>query len=199
MKTSSMVAASLIACVGALGIWQPWHRTEKPERRQTHGAEETEATPETRASRPVRVFVPAVEAAPPPPEAEDTPPPRATSRPAPVSAREAFAHVRSRFDAEKTDRAWSPRAEQSVRDKVGSLIPPGGSLRSAECRASMCRVEVTLGSEQDRLHFRQSAFMSDRTQIWDGPSTIGPIDEDDPNNPGVVAYMTRKDEPIPSR
>jgi hypothetical protein len=198
MKTSSMVAASLIACAGVLGICRPWHAGEKAGRRQAmivpEGAgEEASSAPPRRV---VRALPAPAEDAPSPPAGDDVPAKPPSKKPAPVSPREAFAGVRAAFDAQPTDRAWAPGAEQTLRGKVSDVLPAGASLRSAECRTSMCRVEVKLATDQDRRRFRASAFTELETHVWDGPFRMGPLNEDDPSDPSVVAYLYKPGQPL---
>jgi hypothetical protein len=59
-----------------------------------------------------------------------------------VAAEEAQANVLTAYAKEASDPAWSREASQTLDASVRRALPPGSRLRSVDCRATLCLVEV---------------------------------------------------------
>lgn len=72
------------------------------------------------------------------------------------------------FSREPIDAQRTKKMEQLVRSKAGGAIAEGSSLRSIECRASMCRIEMV---HEDLARYRQfvdRAFRDPQTRLGKG-------------------------------
>ena len=64
-----------------------------------------------------------------------------------------MAALQDAFVGEERDVAWAEQREAEIRAALGDRPEGAGSVDSLECRASLCRVVVTLGSDPRReLH-----------------------------------------------
>lgn len=206
MKVWHIAATSLIPCIGILAAWRPWdpgqRAAQRPAHRQAPTVLEERAEVGQRAApeQPIAASPLMIKAeAHPPAEADDAAKQEATDRPAHLDVHDVFAHCEATFSSETADRAWAPKSERALHDKVGALLSPGASLRSTECRASMCRLEVKFETEAARHSFLQSAFSDIDKHIWNGNALTGPTREGHADDEvGVIAFLMREGEPFPS-
>jgi len=84
---------------------------------------------------------------------------------APVNA----AIVGDAFAAQPVDRAWAPNATVEVHERLGTLVPPAASLGNADCRSSMCRVELVARDHAAMKQFVDGAFGVPAGSVWHGP------------------------------
>jgi hypothetical protein len=102
------------------------------------------------------------------------------------------------FTSETADRAWATSAGRLAEDKLRVSLPAGSTMRSIDCRASMCRVET---SHVDRAHFAefvQSSFVDPTSAVWNAPTFSTVIDS--PSNGAplvVVSYVAREGTELP--
>jgi hypothetical protein len=66
--------------------------------------------------------------------------------------------VMNAYDKEGTDAKWSVQASHDLLALVSKSLPASGSLRAIACRATMCRLDVTLPANNDRAVFDMVAF-----------------------------------------
>lgn len=144
-----------------------------------------------RAAPPVA----AVQAAPA--EAEDDAPPARERPPAAAFDESAMqAHVESLFQAESAESGWASEAQREVRDGISSLLPATASVRALDCRASLCRLEVSYSSEEEFRQVMGPPGVMGR--LWRGPSMVHL--EKDPSRGTVtaVSYLVRPGHPMPA-
>lgn len=96
------------------------------------------------------------------------------------------------FSSEGTDTRWDPSPELSR--KILAVMQPGGSLRSLDCRASMCRLETSHPSQDSYSDFTQYfTLMKGDAQLWTGSTALRVTHE--PEHDGdplvAVAYLHR--------
>jgi hypothetical protein len=70
--------------------------------------------------------------------------------------------VDAAFDSESVDPSWRPEAE--VRSTLRELLPAGVSLRSVDCRRSLCRVETSHPNAESQRAYVQAVAMPSPTQ-----------------------------------
>jgi hypothetical protein len=64
------------------------------------------------------------------------------------------AQVARAFDAESDDASWNPDAE--IKSVVQAALPAGSTVRSLQCRSSLCRVETSHPDEQGQAAYVNS-------------------------------------------
>ncbi len=84
-----------------------------------------------------------------------------------------------RFHADPPDERWSPPLQRAAEGTLQAALPSGSSLRSCECRSSMCRAETL---HPDLLHsqrFTRAAFLlpPPPDAPWKGASYSAPLDD----------------------
>jgi hypothetical protein len=108
------------------------------------------------------------------------------------SSAEYLAQLDGVFAREARDPAWTPGPELEVRLK--RILPRGSSLRSLECRRSMCRVETAHRDLERYGTFTKSfGLLAGQVPVWSGPGFFHVAHE--PTRPGhellAVAYLGR--------
>jgi hypothetical protein len=100
--------------------------------------------------------------------------------------------VESKFVSDKQDVSWSRPAADRARTTILALLPEGSRLDSIDCRASMCRVEVT---HPDERSFHQFTLAPSRAldRAWPGSSMVALL-RTEPNGEVVsVSYLGREE------
>jgi hypothetical protein len=116
---------------------------------------------------------------------------------APATAEEVRDHIQASFVA-------APAASPSVGDLARRLesgmraaLPIGSSVRSVECRGSLCRVETAHPGVDEFRDFVQRAFQ-DLSRVSNGPAFVTLLEEPAPGRPVVaVAYVGREGTTLP--
>jgi hypothetical protein len=113
-------------------------------------------------------------------------------RPAPSPAEDAAYYERT-FQQQSVDRAWASPAEETVSTRVRELLQGSAKLRSVECREWICRVEVSLSSDDEASPL---ARRLGEAGFWDGRSAyFHPPDAD--GKPALRSYLLRKGHTLP--
>jgi len=124
--------------------------------------------------------------------APDTPPPAPELEPAHM--RETYDRV---FAAESRDPAWSDEAKRTTSSKLPTYMPDGSTLRSIECRTSMCRLEIQHKNRDLYWKFVKAALMDSGGQFWSGAVSTLPVSED-PDDGSMVMYLAREGYSLPA-
>ena len=95
------------------------------------------------------------------PELQDTP-----QAPNFGSDEEMQLHVEAIYSSEPSDRGWSGNAESSLQTGVRGNLPEGSRLLRAECRATLCRMELEHQTQDAHEGFLR-ALAPERP--WNGP------------------------------
>ncbi len=125
-------------------------------------------------------------------EEEEAPPAPRTRLPEPE---EMLAHLESSFQTEPANSDWAAKAQREVRDNLSALLPPEAIVRSLDCRASLCRLEVTY---TDEAQYRQVMGHPGATSmLWKGASMTHI--EKDPVRGGIsaVSYLSHPERSLP--
>jgi hypothetical protein len=103
------------------------------------------------------------------------------------------------FGEDHGDVSWTAKAMHEATARLSAALPEGSTVRSFECRTSMCRIET---SHTDRARYRKfakAAFMNPGTRLWNG-AVFSTTLEDDPGPDSLVtvAYLARDGHDLPS-
>jgi hypothetical protein len=78
------------------------------------------------------------------------------------------AELEASFQAESVDSGWASEAQREVRDTLASLLPTTASVRTLDCRATRCRLEVHFPAEAE---FRTAmGSPGGMMRLWRGPA-----------------------------
>jgi hypothetical protein len=159
------------------------------------------ASDDERPSAPSRSFdaPPVIAAAPPSAGVTVAPPSPPVAAPQGPSASEVRDNLEIAFGGDHRDSIWSGADQRRTTQKLEGALPEGSSLKSLDCRASICRVET---SHADLAHYKtfvRTAFMNPTTQIWNAPSVS--MRMSDVDTPGAalvtVSYIAREGQDLP--
>jgi hypothetical protein len=81
----------------------------------------------------------------------------------PITFEESQQHVLAAYAEEAVDAKWSAEAVRTLEAAVRSHMPARSRLKSIECRATMCRLEVVHGRVED-----ENPFIMDGFAKWPG-------------------------------
>ncbi|WP_437554868.1 hypothetical protein WME97_22800 [Sorangium sp. So ce367] len=209
-----LIALAAAGGVAALAVDRRRDEAELARMREDMGAlsraiEATKSGPALAgaAPRPERRIEAAAPApAAPPAEAPAAPapePPGEENESAPTVERRAaaLAAVRERledtFTQQGTDARWSAEAREAAREKLSAALPDTSSLRSIECRSSMCRVETVHQDFEQYEQFVRSTFMNPQEALWRGGFFTLPVNDPREGELVTVAYVGREGAPLP--
>ena len=155
-------------------------------------------------SPPGRVMVqaPVTEPANPPVEA----PPSAPHEPAPLKRAETpieqFAPIHdaleTAFATESRDGAWGMQASRTADTALVAGLPPGSTLRPAECRSTLCRIESTHDGYMSARRF-VSRLAAPEGRPWNGAFYAGPISQESGSGTvTVITYLAREGAEMPA-
>jgi hypothetical protein len=122
---------------------------------------------------------------------------RAPAEPRPVDMAEVSERIQGVFAQQGTDAQWTARASQTAREKLSSALPERSSLRTLECRSSMCRIETEHDDMAQMQQFMEEAFMDPQKRPWNGGFFAMPVSDPDTGKVVVVSYLAREDEELP--
>jgi len=134
--------------------------------------------------------------------AADEPRDPAPAAAAPATAPPSSAQVRDRLDevfhAESIDAAWSHTAVRTLEAKLAPLLPARSTVRSVDCRGSLCRIETSHAGVDEYRDFVQHAFLG-RTELWNAGFFTNVVADPVPGQPVItVAYLAREGQSLPS-
>ncbi|WP_437831028.1 hypothetical protein [Sorangium sp. So ce1153] len=115
-----------------------------------------------------------------------------------LSLADGQARVERVFHEEAPDPDWAREAEIALQEKIAAALPRSSALRSVECRASLCRVEVAYRDPADGGRFFDAAFKNPDSKIWNADTFSTPPRPDGRGNTIVVSYLAREGEALPS-
>ncbi|CAM4310021.1 hypothetical protein G4177_05130 [Corallococcus sp. ZKHCc1 1396] len=96
-------------------------------------------------------------------DATDDVPPPPPPRPPPPSFDQSRTRVFTAFAEERVDNDWSGKAAQTLNDAFRQHLPPGSRVKSLDCRATLCRVELVHRSAADH-----GALLMNGMRAWPG-------------------------------
>ncbi len=129
------------------------------------------------------------------------PPPESHPESHPVEMPVAHAQYESTFAGDPVDPEWTARDRRAAETKLTAALPEGSTLRSFECRASLCRVETRHSNVSRYNEFAWAAFMSPPTEIWSAGAVSVPLADEEiaPGQPIVmVSYVAREGKTLPA-
>jgi hypothetical protein len=114
---------------------------------------------------------------------------------APPSREEYAAFLDGEYASESPDPRWNPARE--VGSKLAAVLPEGSTVRSIECKASMCRLETAHHGAQSYQQFTRIFLKPGDARPWDGP-VVFQVTEGAAEGEGdvtAVAYLGRDSLP----
>jgi hypothetical protein len=105
------------------------------------------------------------------------------------SREDELAHIQAVFAREADDPAWDP--ESDLHDKLEGILPAGSTLRSLECRSSMCRLDMTHVDMESYQEFATDFLLAHTRPLWPGPSLFDLSSAPDKGEVIVVGYLGR--------
>jgi hypothetical protein len=108
-------------------------------------------------------------------------------------------HYDISFLGDHADSNWTAREAREATSKLTSALPEGSSLRSFECRTSMCRIEVSHKDFKHATEFNETAFRDPSTRIWNTAGFSAPL-RDEPSTDGSivnVVFVAREGKGLP--
>jgi len=99
------------------------------------------------------------------------------------------------FSSEPADPEWAAREKVLTEEKLRALLPKGSTLRSFECRTTLCRLETSHSDRESYVEFARAAFMSP-----EGLSTSGAYslpENGDPDAKMMVSYLAPAGKDFP--
>jgi hypothetical protein len=109
-----------------------------------------------------------------------SPPPRETA--AASAATDNGSQLMARFASERIDAAWASETRSQLETDLGKVSGADASVRTVECRTSICRVEVAVANNDAGAMFVQSWL---RGRTFDGPGYVTQADG------AMVMYLGR--------
>ena len=100
--------------------------------------------------------------------ASEVPPVAAAERPE-ASVADQSVPLQARFATEAVDPGWANTAQQALNDDLGRIASKDVQAQRAECRSSLCRVELTLTNHEAGTAFMESWL---RQRTWTGPGFV---------------------------
>ncbi|NOK39679.1 hypothetical protein D7W79_40845 [Corallococcus exercitus] len=116
---------------------------------------------------------------------EDVPPPPPV-RPPPPSFEQSRTRVFNAFAAEPVDGDWSARASRTLDDAFRAHLPATSRVKSLECRATLCRVELVHRAQTDH-----GAFLMNGLRTW--PGSVFIANEAQEGDDYVVTLLASKE------
>ncbi|NOK23699.1 hypothetical protein [Corallococcus carmarthensis] len=115
----------------------------------------------------------------------DVPPPPPI-RPPPASFEQSRTRVFNAFAAEPVDGDWSARASKTLDEAFRAHLPTTSRVKSMECRATLCRVELVHRAQTDH-----GAFLMNGLRTW--PGSVFIANEAQEGNDYVVTLLASKE------
>jgi hypothetical protein len=72
------------------------------------------------------------------------------------------------FSAERSDPSWSDKASRQVVAALTEHLPEGSSLKSVECRTTMCSLQLQHKDTDSYHNFVRSTLLGADTGLWGG-------------------------------
>jgi hypothetical protein len=176
IRNTAVVAAAVAAAV----ILRSWPRgvdeSHADDRAVAHTSEDRAAGPLRRQSpaagalamSAARSDSPRILSHPGPSPSESSPPQKPDPSSNEMSADQLRMSVEDRFEADKVDRDWAVSARHQAEAHLTRSLAAGSTLRSVECKATICRAEVEQPDLTAHQAFLRAAIASGAG--WDGPA-----------------------------
>jgi hypothetical protein len=86
---------------------------------------------------------------------------------APPSHDEQILNLQTKFDEESIDRSWAKTTESEIVGSIRPKLPASSSIRSAECKNTLCRIEIAHASNEEG-----EKFITESALLWTGITLI---------------------------
>jgi len=102
------------------------------------------------------------------------------------------------FSSEARDGAWAMQASRTADAALAAALPPRASLRPADCRSTMCRIESTHDGYASVRAF-VSRLAGPEGRPWNGAFYAGPVSQAPGNGTiTIVTYLAREGTEMPA-
>jgi len=93
------------------------------------------------------------------------------------------------FDEEKVDFAWARESSGLISEKIKEMCGPGSRLVSAECKSTICRVEI---ASDDHAAYEGFSDKFRTSMFWSGPGIFTRRDSSSKTDYTSLLYLVRK-------
>jgi hypothetical protein len=101
------------------------------------------------------------------------------------------------FSAQAPDVGWSRGAAAQVDELIRPLTDQDTRLVSTDCRATLCRVELTHTTEEAFRAFMTTAIYGEGMRGWKGPGGGGLLRKDADGTVRTVVYLAKEGTDLP--
>jgi hypothetical protein len=101
------------------------------------------------------------------------------------------------FVAERSSSDWTREAQSTAQRKLAAMPSLSSSVRSVECRSSMCRIETVHQDAKSYRQFVETAFLNPETKLWNGGFFATLAGDHQDGSLAVVSYLARDGEGLP--
>jgi hypothetical protein len=139
------------------------------------------------------------EAAQAPEDADKQPadtPERSSAAEAAPSLDDQKAYLQASFSDQAPDADWSRTATKQLHEMFEPLASNDTSLRSVDCRSTLCRVELTHTTEAEYRSF-MTTVMSGAMRDWKGPGGGGMLGTEPNGAVTTVLFLAREGAELP--
>jgi hypothetical protein len=103
-------------------------------------------------------------------------------------------YLQRQFLQQALDVSWARQAKSDLDTRLGHLLDKRSSVTSIECRASLCRVELT---HQDERAYASFANAYAHAQVWKGPGFFSKQGETGRGEWIMVMFLAREGNELP--
>jgi len=101
------------------------------------------------------------------------------------------------FGAQAHDGAWAMNAQRISETVLTAMLPARSTLRSVDCRATMCRIE-SLHENYANANAFVNKLTYPQARPWNGAFYTGPISEEASGAVTFVTYLSREGSAMPA-
>lgn len=140
-----------------------------------------------------------------PPSAPGTPRPdveRATAVATPIvqaelTPEEVHEQLEGAFQHDAIDPAWASTSRQLAQERLAKTLPATSTIKSIDCRGSMCRIETWHAGREAYQEFFNRAFVDGSTMLWNGAVQNTLTTEGSGDALSVVSFLSRENGELP--
>jgi hypothetical protein len=92
---------------------------------------------------------------------------------------------------------WPEADRRTMLERLAAVLPDGSSVRSCECRSSLCRIETGHANLQRYNAFARAAFMRRPTMVLNRPGITVASDPAPDGSLVAVAFLAREGHSLP--
>lgn len=193
---------ALTAAIAMLAIWRTQSSSVAVERLSRRVGSLSQDLLDSHARpgadlRPLAPVVDTVYVSPPPlPKLQEAPAVRTEVMPKEApSAEDQRVYVQTTFSQQSVDPVWSRDATSQAKEIFNSFASGTTSVRSVECRSSLCRVELAQGSPEEAQRVAHE-LMSHGKLGWQGGISAAVESTNPDGSVNYVLFLARNEIPV---